>query len=573
MNEIAVIGVSSRFSFSDNMQQLHKQLLNASSFENRMAMAGLRGKLLGIDGYEDVCGEVSYIKDIDKFDYKFFEISKKEARNMSPEMRLSMECSVQTILDAGYSIESFRGSNCGVIIAQSNSNYKGLLKDKDGISYVGNLRAMTTGNIAYYLDLQGPNMVIDTTCSSSLTAIHEAVNSLSNMETDYMLVGGVELALLKSKEDINEVKSLGIFSKDGICRPFDEDASGTVPGEGCGFVLLKRLDEAKRDRNYIYGVIKGSAINGNGCRSQAATSPSAIAQEEVIKKAWARAGVTADEITEIETHGTATKVGDPIEIEAIVAALSERKCGERVAIGSFKSNVGHLGNASGIASVIKVLCGFQNQMAYPIANYSLPNKKIASALSVVEPLKEARIYGKADRRVVGVSSFGFSGTNAHIVLENYAEKIVKNDIVDEVNRRVKISAKSSEAISRNAKAYSEFFKDYDGDINDAIYTLNTGRDDYRYYTEIECENREQLIDEFARLAIDAEGGVEETDLREWNNHYGEIEYNKVSLPGYSFEKNSVWSEKTEVIEAKKELSADEQKLIDLWKDYFQRPKR
>ncbi len=490
MKKIAVIGMSSRLPDADDLEQLHCNLLQKKVSMHKVSNE--RNSLFRVYGTEN--GKISQLKDIDLFDNHFFGISNKEAKAMSPEMRLSLENAAMAIMDAGYSLESLKGTDCGVITVQSDSSYRSTLKDRDAFSFIGGIPAMTCGNIAYYLDLRGPNISLASTCSSSLLALYEAAVKLSANEADLMLVGGSELSLL-GNDEIKEINSVGIISKSGNCLPFDENADGTLPGEGTAFVLLKRYEDAVKDNDHIYGTILSGAVNGNGNRSGNPTAPSAEAQAEVISKAWKNAGVTSADITDIEAHGTATKVGDPIEISALNKCVSDGD----IHISALKSNIGHLGNMSGIASLVKVLCGFKYNTAYPVAGLKKVNSdlQLSSSLSL---LSEPYYYPEGKRRICGISSFGFNGTNVHIVVENNIDK-AETSQADEAGILV-LSVKSPNSYRRYADSIYQALAFSDSSVDDIAYTLNCCRDTYEYRTAVSYRNKKDLLNKLAASSID-----------------------------------------------------------------------
>ncbi|WP_294373966.1 condensation domain-containing protein [uncultured Clostridium sp.] len=489
-SDIAIIGMSGKFPKGETLEQFHKNLLNKTDCISKIS--DTRRELCGLDKEKEY-QQLGYIENIEYFDNEFFNIAKKEAENMSPEQRLCLELAAQTILDAGYSLKSFRGTNCAVIASCTDNEYEQITGQATGLSFIGSLKSMLSGKIAYYLDLHGPNIIIDTGCSSTLVGIHEACMKLITGECDYSLVGGMAINLIIPESEDKSNDALGIGSKNSRCKSFDDDADGTAVGEGGGFVLLKRLEDAKRDNDNIYAVIKGSAINGDGVRCSSATTPSVEGQKEAMIKAWKAGNVKPEEFTGIEAHGTGTKIGDPIEVESITESIREYTDKKSyVTLGSVKSNIGHLGFTAGIASVIKVLLEFNHNVSYPICNFNTPNRLIKFEETPLVPVKETVCWKDDDKRLVGINSFGLSGTNAHIVLEKYNQKLSSGNL-DETNRIVKISARSSEAFEKYALQLRKYIKGRD-DINDIVYTMNIGRDDYKYRRILRIKDLEDLYD-------------------------------------------------------------------------------
>ncbi|HNZ99583.1 beta-ketoacyl synthase N-terminal-like domain-containing protein [Ruminococcus sp.] len=483
-SRIAVIGINFRLPNADSRQQLHWNLMRKKSAVRELD--GTRTRFVNDPVTEKQ--SLAFLDDIDVFDNSFFDISNREARNMCPEMRLSLTCAAGAVLDAGYSLKELRGSNCGVIVSQSDTNYELGIEERDGFSFTGNLPAMTSGNIAYYLDLRGPNMVVSSACASTLLGVHEAAVMLVTGQADLVLAGGAELARL-DRGSVREVKASGIVSPSGCCRPFDTGADGTVSGEGAGFVLLKRYEDAVRDGDHIYGCILSSAVNGNGARSGNPTAPSAQAQAEVIARAWRDAELTSDDITEIEAHGTGTRIGDPAETEGIACCMSGDRREKPVYVSALKSNLGHLGNMAGLAALIKVLTGFENNVCYPVAGLETPVSSSADLAFLSSPV----IYSGGERRIAGISAFAFNGTNVHITVENHISDRKPAEVLSEKNRLLKVSVKNRELAESYIRSIYESLSEGTADINDVVYTLNRGRDDYGYRCAFTFDSPEECL--------------------------------------------------------------------------------
>lgn len=365
----------------------------------------------------------SYIDDIDQFDYSFFGISKKEADLMDPAQRIFMETSWKCLDDAGYGGDSLRSAQVGVFAGCSNSDqYQNIIQASDDnfamLSFTGNMRSIVASRISYYMDFKGPSMVIDTACSSSLVAVHLACQSILKQECEYALAGGVNVCVLPVKKE----DDYGIESSVSRTRTFDDSSDGTMYGEGAGVILLKSLSRAIEDQDSIYGVIRGSAVNQDGA-SVGITAPNVESQKQVLMSAWEKAEINPEELVYIEAHGTGTQLGDPIEINALTKAFSEytdRK--QFCAIGTVKTNMGHLDYASGIAGLIKTLLVLQKRSIPSNLHFHLPNRKIAFAESPVYVNDRLLPWEEETAMICGVSSFGLSGTNCHVVVEEYAEE-------------------------------------------------------------------------------------------------------------------------------------------------------
>lgn len=484
-NKIAVIGISVKLPGAETLDSFHRNLIRRKNSMRELSEE--RKKLLGYD--DEVSYYLAEIKGIDEFDNEYFGISNREAKAMFPEMRLSMEQAVKAIWDAGYTARELRGSNCGVIVTQSPGNYKKFLPERDAFSFVGNQGAMTAGHIAYHLDLRGPNMQLASTCSSSLMSVHEACKMLSLEEADLMLVGGAQLSM-PDTEDLGEMHSLGIVSENAECIPFSDKASGTQCGEAAAFILLKRYEDAVRDKDRIYAVIRSAAVNSNGARSGNLTAPDSDAEADVIKKAWKCAGVSATDITEIETHGTATKIGDPIETAGILRALDGTSHEPPIYLGAVKSNIGHTISMAGMTSLIKVITGFENDVCYPICGLDECDSAIRD--KVLKPLSEPIFYGHDEKRIAGVSAYGFSGNNVHAVIENVPGSTDISREPDNFNRLLKLSARTPEAAEAYIEALCRELSSPETDVNSFVYTLNTGRDDFQYRAVIQFSDTREL---------------------------------------------------------------------------------
>lgn len=503
---IAIIGAAGKLPMAESLADFRNKLVEGADCVRTVPEE--RRKILGLDKDSEYI-EIAFLDEIANFDAKFFKISNKEAKQMSPEQRLALETAAKTILDAGYSLEEFKGSNCSVIVSSSENTYGNLTgASSNGIGYMGSLISMLSGKISYYFDLHGSSHMVDTGCSSSLVGIHQACLDLITGQCDYSLVGGVSVNLQFPKKDNSKDRDLfGIGSTSGRCYSFDSKANGSGIGEGVGFVLLKRLEDAERDGDHIYAVIKGSYVNSDGVRCNSMTSPSVIGQEEALKGAWKH--INPLDITEIEAHGTGTPIGDPIEITSLTESFKDNgvSADSNVHIGCVKSNIGHLGHAAGIAGIIKTILSYQYNERYPIANFEKPNPLIDFKNS---PIKPVTAYEKIDadkKRITGVSSFSLNGTNAHVLLENYQNNMSSSSDLDVLNHIVKISAKSKSAILAFAKELKNYFEANENiSINDAIYTLNTGRDDYDIRKMLCFSSKDELIAQLDNIDLKSDSG-------------------------------------------------------------------
>ncbi|MDB6041103.1 MAG: pks1, partial [Verrucomicrobiales bacterium] len=359
-----------------------------------------------------------FLNAIDMFDPAYFGISDEEAEHMDPLARLFLEVSVQCIRNAGYGEKELRGRRVGVFAGSRSSDYTNLIREfrKHTISGIG--QNFIAAHVSQFFDFRGPNLVIDSACSSSLTSVHLACQSIWSGESEIAMAGGVDL-LLNEKVYLllTQAKAL---SPDGQCHTFDVRANGYVPGEGCGIVLLKPLSVALKDGDQIRAVISGSAINNDGC-TMGITTPSLDAQQDVIARALACAEAEPGSISYIETHGTGTMIGDPIELKALTEVF-RKHTGEKqfCALGSAKTNIGHLHSAAGIASFIKVTLALQHGELPPTLHCDTPNPRFDFAASPFYPnVKLEPWRPRGGRRRGAISSFGFGGTNCHLILEDF----------------------------------------------------------------------------------------------------------------------------------------------------------
>lgn len=493
--DIAVIGLSGIYPGADNLETLHNNLANR--VDSVCTVPQSRRELLGLEPDIEY-QEIGFLEHIEHFDHGFFHISSREADQMSPEQRIALEMAAKAVLDSGYSLEAFRGTNCGVFVASQDQDYYSMLKEKSGLAWIGSLKSMLAGKISYHLDLHGPNMVIDTGCSSGMVCIEDACRRLERGEIDYALVGGVTI-YLKFGTKNTDGDLLGIEAGNGRCKPFDASADGIGVGEGGGFLLLKRREEAKRDHDHIYGVVKACAINGDGARCSSITTPGIEGQKEAILHAWKEAGIHPEDITEVEAHGTGTKLGDPIEVESFHESCLEY--GELIKkkpiyLGSIKGNVGHLNATAAIASVTKILLGFQNHVIYPLCHYKTPNPLIDFTSTLLEPSAKLIHMDISAKRLACANSFGLSGTNVHILIENWTGKEESHPVSDHI--LLKVSARTEQAFYQYRKELEHYFSNQVL-TKEILATLNVGRDDYQYRKVVLANTYDEFLEELKRV--------------------------------------------------------------------------
>lgn len=510
--------------------------------------------------------KMGLIENIKSFDPLFFGISPREAPFIEPQQRLFLENCYYALEHANYPAQSLRGSLTGVFAGVGSSHEYYSVLEKSGVSYeepgmfslTGKALNIIPGRVTYTFDFKGPAISIDTACSSSLIAIHYACNSLKNREIDYALAGGVNV-LLRPEGNINLSKTKAL-SPDGQCKTFDENADGYVRAEGCGVLFLKRMTDALRDKDTILAVIKGSAINNDG-KSAGLTVPNGKSQEDVMLKALNQAQLTSGDVSYIEAHGTGTSLGDPIEVHAINTVYGKQRSNDNpLYIGSVKTNIGHLESASGVASLIKVIIGLQKKRIYKNLNFHRLNPNIT--LDATQIALHNRDWNSNTKlKSAGVSAFGFSGTNAHIILQEYPKNTVHREAPSSKINVLVLSAKSQLSLNHLVQCYQQFLATTAYDFNDICFTAATCRDHYSYRIAIVAKDAitaSQLINnhEFASsyekkseqgMSNDAELNVLMIDYLQgqsvdWASYYKPFQHQltKVALPHYTFNRSEFW---------------------------------
>jgi acyl transferase domain-containing protein/acyl carrier protein len=420
-----------------------------------------------------------FLVDVDLFDAAFFGISPREAHHLDPQQRLLLEVAWETLERAGIPPTRLAGSQTGVFIGISTNEYaQRLIARHEAIdAYVGtgNALSLAANRLSYVFGLEGPSLAIDTACSSSLVAVHQACRSLREEETDLAFAGGANL-LMDPAVSINHSRA-HMLSPDGHCRPFSADANGLVRSEGCGLVLLKRLEDARRDGDPILAVIRGSAVNQDG-RSSGLTVPNGLAQQRVIRRALAQAKLDAAAIDYVEAHGTGTPMGDPVELGALTEVFGGAR--SRVLLGSVKGNIGHLEAASGIAGLLKTILMIQHGTVPPTLHCTKPTQAIDWARTPLEICCVTTPWAAdGSLRRAGVSSFGFGGTNAHVVVEE-ASVPTCGDQPSLHGYLLPLSARTGSALTELARRMATYLAGTDDDPAEICFTAADGRDHFRY---------------------------------------------------------------------------------------------
>ena len=500
--EIAIIGMAGRFPGANNIYEFWSNLTNgieSISFfrDDEINLTGLDPALLNDPHYVKAAG---VLDEVENFDADFFGFYPREAEILDPQQRVFLECAWEALEDAGYDPETYPGW-IGVYAGSAMSTYLiyHLIANRDILETVHGFQLTISSDkdflptrVSYKLNLRGPSVNVQTACSTSLVATHLACQSLINYQCDMALAGGVSIRLPLKQGYLYQEG--GINSPDGHCRAFDENAQGTVSGSGAGVVVLKRLVDAITDRDHIYAVIKGSAINNDGSMKVGYTAPSIEGQAEVIAMAQAVSNVDPDTISYIEAHGTGTSLGDPIELSALTQVFrtsTERK--QFCAIGSLKTNVGHLDAAAGVTGVIKTALALKQKQIPPSINFLKPNPKIDFENSPFFVNTELRDWeaGKIPRRA-GVSSFGIGGTNAHAILEEvpFEDKFRQSRTC----QMLMISARSENALEQASIRLGKYLVSSQEELlPDVAYTLQVGRKEFPYRKVVIARNTQEAV--------------------------------------------------------------------------------
>ncbi|HKB85679.1 MAG TPA: amino acid adenylation domain-containing protein [Ignavibacteriaceae bacterium] len=510
--DIAIIGMAGKYPGADSINEFWQNLINGvesiTFFSEEELEYIPKGNLNSEIKFIRARG---YLKDADKFDAGFFGFNPREASVMDPQHRLFLECAWAALEDAGYCSEKYKGS-IGVFAGSSLNTYLiyNVLKDResaeemansyqiaDYTTLTGNDNAFLTTKIAYKLGLRGPAVNLQTACSTSLVAVEQAYQSLVSGQSDMALAGGVSITFPQKRGYFFVDGSIG--SEDGHCKPFDADATGTVFSHGAGIVVLKRLKDAIKDGDSIYAVIKSIAVNNDGSDKAGYMTPSVEGQSEVILKAQKSGGIDPSTIRYIETHGTGTPVGDPIEVASLEKAFGKTKEKQFCGIGSVKSNVGHTDAAAGVTGLIKTALSLYNRVIPPTLHYKNPNPRIDFANSpfyVVDKLTDLSTSQRPLR--AAVSAFGVGGTNAHAILEEFPYVSFSCE-EDRDKYLLIVSARTENSLNNNLNALKDYLQNNPEEaINDVAYTLQVGRKEFehrRYLIADSCKNAAGILED------------------------------------------------------------------------------
>lgn len=501
-SDIAIIGMSCRFPFANNVEEFWEVINSGTNAitkipEDRFDINAIYGDPSN-EKNKTNCKWGGFLDNINKFDPLFFNISPKEAELMDPQQRLFLMEAWGAFEDAGYSAKKLERMKCGVFVGHADGDYKiRLIQNdiaKDAYYFMGNSGAILSARISYLLNLKGPSLSLDTACSSSLVALHLACESIRNGECQMALAGGVsafvtpQLYLLAG--------SAGMLSSDGQCKAFDDGANGFVPAEGVGCVVIKSLKQAIADRDQIYAVIKGSGVNQDG-KSNGIMAPNALSQTALERDIYDKYGINPEEIGYIETHGTGTILGDPIEVTALIDTFKHYTNKESYcALGSVKTNIGHAQLAAGAASIIKSVLMLRNKRIPPIVNFKKLNHHIHLEHTPFYINTESKPWETIHegKRKVSVSGFGFSGTNAHIVLEEYTQRPKLQAQDSKAYYPICISAKSDMALLQELKELQNWIVRYRKDltIERIAYSLYQYKSHFNLRTSFVVRSIEEL---------------------------------------------------------------------------------
>ncbi|MCL6604779.1 MAG: acyltransferase domain-containing protein [Paenibacillus sp.] len=496
--DIAIVGLSCRFPGAESPEHFWSNLMEGKQSISEIPSSRWNLSEYYSENLEDK-GKMytrwgGFIERIRQFDAGFFGISPLEAEVMDPQQRLLMEQSWLAFEDAGVRPSELENKDVGVFVGISTNDYSKLQYKPTRITAyhgTGNAPSIAANRLSYFYNFTGPSISLDTACSSSLVALHQACRSLKDGESSMALVGGVNL-ILHPGLYVNFSKAR-MMSESGRCHTFDKRADGYVRGEGCGMVVLRRLSEAVANGDRIYAVIKGSAINQDG-RSNGLTAPRGTSQQKVVERALAQAGLGVNEISYMETHGTGTKLGDPIEVNALKEVFA-KKCEGTCHLGAVKANIGHLEAAAGIAGLIKVCLMFRHQVIVPHPDLQAINEHITlegTALTIPTELKE----WKDKIKNAGISSFGFGGTNAHVILQSYRapRKLGKRPNRYNMNL-LTLSAKNETSLRGMQEAYAHFLETEGSnlELTNLCYSAHCKRDLFPYRLTIAGRTRKEFI--------------------------------------------------------------------------------
>ncbi|MFI4876497.1 MAG: type I polyketide synthase, partial [Blastopirellula sp. JB062] len=447
-----------------------------------------------------------FLDDVADFDPAFFGISGREAEKMDPQQRLLLEVAWEALEQGGIPVDGLADSPTGVFVGISNSDYSRLmfrgLDSLTAYSATGTSLSIAANRISYLFNLRGPSVAVDTACSSSLVAVHLACQSLRSGESNLALAGGVNMML--TPEGTITFSQARMMSPDGRCKTFDAKADGYVRGEGCGVVVLKRLEDAERDGNRILAVVRGSAVNQDGL-TNGLTAPNGPSQQDVLRAALNDAHLNPHDVEYVEAHGTGTSLGDPIEVRSLKSVLAiDRPVEKPLRIASVKTNIGHLESAAGVAGLVKCILSLTHQQIPPHLHFQELNPYIDLSDAPIEiPLAPTAWKAPSGQRNAGVSAFGFGGTNCHVIVGDYAGGLEKTALTDfqRPQHLLALSAANRSGLSEVAEQYAELIaENSDLEIADLCYSANVGRTKLGVRQGLVVDSREAALKQLRQLA-------------------------------------------------------------------------
>ncbi|MES2824533.1 MAG: SDR family NAD(P)-dependent oxidoreductase [Pseudomonadota bacterium] len=611
---IAVIGMAGQFPQAKNLDEFWENIA-----QGKNCISQVSAKRWDVDSYYNQgpavpgktnCKWLGGLEEYDLFDPLFFNISPVEAESMDPQQRVFLQACWNTIENAGYNAQALSGSKCGVFVGCANGDYRLVARELQlsAQGFTGDATSILAARISYFLNLQGPCLSIDTACSSSLVAIANACDSLIAGNSDLALAGGVYV--MAGPEMHIKTSQTGMLSTDGRCFSFDQRANGFVPGEGVGVVMLKRLADAEKDQDIIQGVIQGWGVNQDG-KTNGITAPNPESQTRLQQDVYDKYQIDPGNIQLIEAHGTGTKLGDPIEVDGLKASFkkyTQKK--DYCALGSVKSNIGHCLTAAGISGFIKVILALKHKQLPPTINFDKLNEHVGlkdSPFYINTELQEWQLKGAAKRQAA-ISSFGFSGTNAHLVIaehlpENSLSSLSAAPVVAQQTKFIiPLSARTAEQLGQRVRDLVAFIHQQKNavDITELAYTLQVGREAMEERLGFMVGNVEQLQEKLQAYVAREESGdqrdiedlyqgqvkrnregmsiiSQDDDMKEtivekwiarqqlfklldlwvkgldldWNKLYCDIKPQRINLPTYPFAKDRYWIEKVDAAPAVK----------------------
>lgn len=585
--DIAIVGMACRFPEADNKEQFWHNLAQGKN-SIRPFPEKRKNQLAAIEDDDIELFNGGFLNSVEEFDNDYFNIPPAIAKHMDPYHRLFLQTLIETIEDAGYSRADLQGKNVGIYAGNDHthrlfSNYLSFIDDKDFNSITGSWTAVFASRLAYLLNLQGPALVIDTSCSSGLVAMDYAIKGLQAGDCESALVGAANLFFAPGKGIVGDVEN-----DDFLVRTFDDKAAGTVWGEGVASFLLKTVAQAEKDGDAIYGIIKGIAVNNDGA-SNGITAPNARAQQDVLLKAWEKAGISPEEISYIESHGTGTNLGDPIEIRGLsnaVAKHTQRKqfCG----IGSVKTNIGHTVATAGLASLSKVLLSLKHQQLPPSLNFNQPNNFIDFANSPVYVNDTLNPWPVSEKtRYAGISSFSLSGTNCHLVLQEppvasanaavnadaalatntgttkaavtQSTALAQNPVFTQPHpaQILAISARSEALLKQTAQRYLDFILAEQPDLTHLCFTAAQGREHHDIRVALVVKTLEEAVQALGQITSDTFS----------SEAYALEQARQVALSGSKLDKHA--KSLTDAFSADSANDERVQKLTDIAQSYLQ----